>query len=67
MHYELLCCGITMRVATRDWAYRLGSATCAGVTAQGSGGTQACTAGEKGAVFMSFSSSSTCSPPRLHH
>jgi hypothetical protein len=29
------------------------------LTAQGSGGTQAWTAGEKGAVLMSFSSSST--------
>lgn len=46
-------------------AYRLGSATSAAVTVQGSGGTQACTAGEKGVVLMSFSSSSTCSQPKL--
>lgn len=36
-----------------------GSARSAAVTVQGSGGTQAWTAGEKGAVLMSFSSSST--------
>jgi hypothetical protein len=37
----------------------LGSAMSASVTAHGSGGTHSCTAGEKGAVLMSFSMSST--------
>ena len=36
-----------------------GSLMSACVTFQGRGGTQACTAGEKGLVLMSFSSSST--------
>jgi hypothetical protein len=36
-----------------------GSAMSASVTAHGSGGTHSCTAGEKGAVLMSFSISST--------
>jgi hypothetical protein len=40
-------------------AHLLGSATSASVTAQGSGGTHSCTAGEKGDVLMSFSISST--------
>lgn len=37
-----------------------GSSSSAGPTAQGSGGTQACTAGVKGLVLTSFSISSTC-------
>ncbi len=37
-----------------------GSSSSAWLTAQGSGGTQACTAGVKGLVLMSFSINSTC-------
>jgi len=40
--------------------YLLGSAMSSSVTAQGKGGTHPCTACEKGAVLMSFSSRSTC-------
>ena len=38
----------------------LGSAMSAALTVQGSGGTQACTAGLKGLVLMSCSTSRTC-------
>jgi hypothetical protein len=44
---------------TRAGTHLLGSAMSSSVTAQGSGGTHPCTACEKGAVLMSFSSSST--------
>ena len=61
-----LACTQTLLISSKaKKPYRLGSATSAAVTAQGSGGTQACTAGEKGVVLISFSSSSTCSPPVL--
>lgn len=64
----LLGCGIVFSVSWANarlvdsdkCAHLDGSATSGSVTVQGRGGTQACTAGVKGLVLMSFSISSTC-------
>lgn len=59
------CCGlcratVTFAVSCVVAPHLWGSSMSAWVTLQGSGGTQACTAGVKGLVLMSFSISNTC-------
>jgi hypothetical protein len=59
--------GSTLQMHSSRRSMRPGSAMSWALTAQGSGGTHACTAGVKGLVLMSFSISSTAVYRRQQH